>query len=132
MVKSRIKDINGSGGDFIAIAATWTIRRMVVTESLLKEDGSANVPQGLDYRKRNDGTAAGFTTVFEIGPMTDPDSVAQQIVLGTQTDSAYNGIGETIGTGPQPLVGGSQDGTHMVDLRSATATATSVVIEEEV
>lgn len=127
MVRRRIININGTGGDYVAIAATMAIRRMVIRESLVKEDGSAATPQGLTYRVRDDNTAAGFTTVFAV-PAVVTDPVLPPIELGSlPTNSAQ---GDVIGSGPQPTLGGSLDGTHMADVRSATATATAVEVEE--
>lgn len=123
MERRRIIDINGSGGAFVAVAATMNIRRMVIRESLLKADGSANTPQGLNYRVANDDTAGGFTTVFAIDK-NDGD----QIELGSLP--THGAQGEVIGSGPTDLVGGSIDGTHLADLRSATANASAVEVIE--
>jgi len=134
----RIIDINGSGGDFVSILATSTVRRLVVDESQVTSAGVANVPQGvIDYKLPNDGTANGFTTVFR---STEGDegiigSSSLPIVLGNPV-AQHEFQGETIGQLAQPIVGlpaaqqAAASSTTMIQLRSGTATGTSVVVTE--
>lgn len=128
-------DINGDGGAFVAVLAKSPLRRLVVRESTVTAEGAANTLQGLiQYRIPNDGTAAGFTTVFQEAGANDTTSQgevkAAQIELGSP-NSAVGPWGELIGNGPNVICGiGPTPATHLIDLRSGTATGTTVEITE--
>jgi hypothetical protein len=132
----RIIDINGSGGAFISILATSTVRRLVVDESQITSAGAVNVPQGvIDYKLPNDGTANGFTTIFRAGAASEGIIGAEDlpIVLGSPIGQ-HEMAGEVIGQLGQPIVGipsaNIAAATTMIQVRSATATGTSVVVTE--
>jgi hypothetical protein len=131
MEKRRIIDLQGSGGAFTPVYATKPIRRLRVVESLLTSLGAANVPQGLNYQVRNDGTPNGFTQLMATSsPSGAGDDLLETIQLGSDF-SAHQGQGEWIGSGPTDIIGaGMQAGTQMINLRSATATPTSVTVIE--
>lgn len=131
-----IVDINGSAGAFVSILAKSTVRRLVIDESQLTAAGAANTPQGvIDYRLPNDDTANGFTTVFRssqgaegiIGAATLP------IVLGSAVGQVGY-TGEVIGQLGQHIIGMPGDviaaATTMIQLRSGSATGTSVLVTE--
>lgn len=132
----RIVDINGSAGAFVPILATTTCRRLVIDESQITSAGATNVPQGvIDYKLPNDDSANGFTVVFRatqgaegvIGAATLP------IVLGNPVGQ-FGMAGEIIGQLGQPIVGMPANtpttATVMIQLRSGSATATSVTVVE--
>ena len=134
----RIIDIHGSGGAFVSILATSTVRRLVVDESQITSAGAANAPQGaIDYKLPNDGTANGFTTVFR-ATAADEGIIGAEglpIVLGNPIGQ-HEMAGEVIGQLAQPIVGlpaaqqAAAAATTMIQVRSATATGTSVVVTE--
>lgn len=131
-----IVDINANTGVFVSILAKSTVRRLVIDESQITSAGAANTPQGtIDYKLPNDDTPNGFTTVFRatqgeegiIGAGTLP------IVLGSAIGQSGKS-GEIIGQLGQHIIGMPGDviapATTMIQLRSGSATATSVVISE--
>jgi len=128
-------DINADSGAFVAVLAKSPLRRLVVRESTIKADGSANTLQGLiQYRIPNDDTDAGFTTVFQAAGGNDTtaqgDVNAAEITLGSP-NTAFGPWGELLGNGPNVIVGiGETPATHLIDLRSGTATGTTVEITE--
>ena len=135
-----ILDINGSGGAFVSIVAKSTVRRLIVRESTLTAAGVANTLQGLlQYKVPNDNTANGFTTIFsEAGAntlTTQGNVVEAEIVIGGDRTQHLE-MGEIIGQLPQPIVGmpaaqqAAQAATTMIQLRSGTATGTSVTVTE--
>lgn len=128
-------DINANTGAFVQVLAKSPLRRLVVKESTIKEDGSANTLQGiLQYRIPNDDTEAGFTTIFQEAGANDTTSQgdvnAAEITLGSP-NTAFGPWGELLGNGPNVIVGiGPTPATHLMDLRSGTATGTTVEITE--
>jgi hypothetical protein len=129
-----ILDINATAGAWVNILAKSSVRRLVIDESQVTAAGVANVPQGaIDYRLPNDDTPNGFTTVFRavasfegiIGDAHLP------IVLGSPLGTDGKD-GVIIGQLGQPLLGivGTLPATTMIQVRSASATATSLVVTE--
>lgn len=130
--------INGSGGAFTDVQAKSTVRRLVVKESPIKTDGTAQALQGvLDYQLPNDDSASGFTTTFEaVGADTETtqgEVEPAKIELGSPIGQ-FKEAGEIIGQLGQPIVGipdGELAGaTVMMKLRSGTAIATTVEVTE--
>jgi hypothetical protein len=114
--KARLVNLNGSGGAFVQILATIPCRKMTAIEDY---SANAGVGQGLEYQLPGDD----FTQVFSIAPQTEP------IVLEDQ--SYEGGPGSMLGNGPGFITGfGETTGTPLINLRSATATATVVRITE--
>ncbi len=135
-----ILDLNGDAGAFISVLAKSTVRRLIVTESPLTSTGGANTLQGLlEYKIPNDDTPQGFTTIFMqagANDLTSQGSVGlAQIVLGGDR-TQHEPMGEIIGQLAQPIVGmpaaqqAAAAATTMIQLRSGTATGTSVQIVE--
>jgi len=135
-----VLDINGSGGAFVSVLAKSTVRRLIIKESTLTAAGGANTLQGLlQYRVPNDNTANGFTTIFtEAGAndVTAQGNITEaEIVLGGDRTQHLE-MGEIIGQLAQPIVGmpaaqqAAQAATTMIQLRSGTATGTSVMVIE--
>ena len=135
-----ILDINGSGGAFTPVIAKSTVRRLIIDESTVTSNGAANTLQGiLQYKIPNDNTANGFTTIFqEVGANTQAaqgNVEVAEIIIGSDR-TKHEPMGEIIGQLPQPIVGlpaaqqAAMAATTMVQLRSGTATGTSVRIIE--
>ena len=121
-------DINADSGAFKNIVARSSVRRLVIEESSITEAGAPNAIQGvLDYKLPNDGTAAGFTTVFRA------QQEAIKLPDGADTPSRMY-QGEIIGQLGQPIVGNNPPGltnaTVMVQIRSGTDTETTVKVTE--
>ena len=132
----RIININGSGGAFISILATSTVRHLIVDESQITSAGAANTPQGvIDYRLPNDGTPNGFTTIFRASASDEGIIGAEglPIVLGNPVGQ-HEMAGEVIGQLGQPIVGipaaNIAAATTMIQVRSGTAIGTSLVVTE--
>jgi hypothetical protein len=119
MAHTRLLSLNGSGGAFTAVSATTVTRRVEIIE-----DGSANsgVGQGLSYQF-NDGSATPFTTIYTIEPQSEP------IVLGSPIPQGA-GFGLVIGTPADNSGGYALAATLLINLRSASATATVVRVTE--
>jgi hypothetical protein len=93
----------------------------------------------LEYKIPNDDTPNGFTTIFMqagANDLTSQGSVGlAQIVLGSDR-TQHEPMGEIIGQLAQPIVGlpaaqqAAAAATTMIQLRSGTATGTSVQIVE--
>ncbi len=133
---SYLLAINGDAGAFVAVQAKSTVRRLVVEESPIKTDGTAQTLQGLlQYQIPNDGSASGFTTIFAaVGGNTEAAEgtvVVAKIELGNPV-AQIGGLGEIIGQLGQPITGLTTPAaaTTMIQLRSGTATATTVKITE--
>ncbi len=114
--KARLVAINGSAGAFVQILATIPCRRMTVIEDY---SANAGVGQGLQYQLPGDN----FTQVFSIAPQTEPIDLE---------DEGYNGgPGSILGNGPGFITGfGPTTGTPLINVRSASATATIVRVTE--
>lgn len=119
MAKTRLINLNGSGGAFVAVSATQVTRRVEIIE-----DGSANagVGQGLAYQF-NDGVIDPFTTTYTIEPQSEP------IILGTPIPQGA-GYGMVIGTPPDASGGYTIPATLLINLPSASASATVVRVTE--
>jgi hypothetical protein len=119
MARTRLIALNGSGGAFVQVFATQVTRRVEVIE-----DGSANdgVGQGLQYQFA-DGETPQFTTVYTIEPQSEP------IILGTPIPQ-HHGFGLVIGTPPDASGGYTIPATLLINLRSASATATVARVTE--
>ena len=119
MAHTRLITLNGSGGAFTAVSATQVTRRVEVIE-----DGSADAgtAQGLSYQF-NDGSATPFTTVYTVEPGQEP------IVLGTAVAQGA-GYGLVLGTPADNSGGYALAATLLINLRSASASATIVRVTE--
>lgn len=123
--KQRIIDVPGSGSAYLAVLASGPVRRLRFLESTKKANGTANTPQGLTYQLPNDGSANGFTTVFDL-PVNDVKELPDGI-----SPSMRGEKGEIIGNGPGVLIGvGVTAATTLFNVRSQTATGTSIILEE--
>lgn len=125
-----ILDLNASTGAFVSVLAKSTVRGLLIKESAITAEGVANTPQGvIDYKIPDDNSANGFTVVFRA---TGPEG-SLPIALGSAiAQRMYQG--EIIGQLGQPIVGqpggGLTTATTMIQLRSGTANATSVLVTE--
>lgn len=124
MPKTRLVNVNGSGGAFVTISATSVTRRVEVIE-----DGSANagVGQGLAYQF-DDGfgttpNVPNTTVTYTIEPQTEPIILGEVVPFGM-------GYGRVIGTPPDNSGGYSIPATPLINVRSASATATVVRVSE--
>lgn len=133
--KSRIVDLNASTGAFIPLLATTVCRRLRVEESPLKADGSANTLIGLiQYQIPNDGTANGFTTIFEASGVVAANIGANPGVAAFELGNVVaqrDVYGEILGNGPDTPGAGAPPipATTLCNLRSGGA-ATSVRVVE--
>lgn len=119
MAKTRLINLNGSGGAFVPVSATQVTRYVEVIE-----DGSANagVGQGLQVQF-NDGSTTPFTTTYTIEPVSEPFKLGTPVPFGA-------GYGLVIGTPPDNSGGYAIAATLLCNLRSASATATIVKFTE--
>jgi len=127
--KQRIVDLNGSAGAYVALLATILLRRVVVQESLLTSTGAANTPQGLTY------TLPGSTQTFQLPVPTttqEPGEFPKIEIPDREDMSFHQAYGNVIGNGPDTPGAGVAPtlATTLMTLRSATATATSVLVTE--
>lgn len=118
-MRTRLININGNGGTFTPVYATQTTRRVDILE-----DYSANggVGQGLQYQF-DDNQTPPFTTIYSAAPGTEP------IMLGDPIPE-NNGYGRVIGNGPDHSGGYAIPATLLINLRSASATGTTVRVTE--
>ena len=119
MAHTRLINLNGSAGAFVAVSATQVTRRVEIIE-----DGSANggTGQGLAYQF-NDGSSTPFTTTYTIEPQSEP------IVLGAPIPQQH-GYGLVIGTPPDNSGGYAIAATLLINLKSALTSATIVRVTE--
>src|ERR1700677_1538438 len=124
MPKVRLIALNGSGGAFVTVSATSVTRPVEIIE-----DGSVNagVAPGLQYQI-DDGfgtvpNVPNTATTYTIEPQTEPIILGEPIPQGA-------GYGRVIGTPPDNSGGYSIPATPLINLRSASATATSVRVSE--
>jgi hypothetical protein len=132
----QIVDIPASTAAFIAILATGPCRKIRVWESPLTAGGNTNTLIGLlEYQIPNDGTAAGFTTIFEaIGAndiTTEGQITVAEINLGDDP-GAIGSHGSMLGNGPNTLGQGlpATPATTLLKIRSGGG-ATSVVVRQD-
>ena len=123
MPKTRLIAVNGSGGAFVTVLATIPCRRVEIVE-----DGSANagVTQGLAYQFDDDSTTPFTTTYYNIPTAANP---SEPIVLGN-TIPMSAGYGTIVGRGPDASGGQTLAATQLINLKSATTTATAVRVTE--
>lgn len=121
-------DLNGDGGAYVNILATGPVRRFKIVESLLKADGvTPVVPQGLTF------TLFNGTQVFQLPPpsTTNEPGNFPAIEIPDPGDTSFHGWqGNVMGNGPDTPGAGVAPtlATVLAKLRSATGTATSVVV----
>lgn len=120
---------------FTSILAQSSVSKLVVEESPITSTGAANTLQGvLQYQLPNDGTANGFTTIFQkdgANTITTQGEIAvAQIVL--EGNPNRFGQPQIIGQVGQQIIGASAltAATTMIKLRSGTGTGTSVIVRE--
>jgi hypothetical protein len=124
MAKTRLIAVNGSGGAFVAVSATSVTRRVEIIE-----DGSANAGVGQGLQIQFDD---GFGTVpnvpntantYTVEPVSEPFTLGEPIPQGA-------GYGRVIGTPPDNSGGYSIPATPLANVRSASATATIIRVNE--
>ncbi len=118
-MRTRLIPINGSGGAFTPVYATMVTRRVEVVEDFSANGG---VGQGIAYHI-DDSQTPPFTTVYEIAPQSEPLILGEPIPQET-------GYGRVIGTPPDNSGGYAIAATLLCNLRSATATSTTVRVTE--
>jgi hypothetical protein len=116
--------INGSGGAYVTVSATMVTRRVEILEDY---SANAGVGQGLAYQF-DDGSGSVPNTpntahTYTIGPQTEPIILGEPIPQGA-------GYGRVIGTPPDASGGYTIPATPLINLRSASATATTVRVTE--
>jgi hypothetical protein len=125
----QIMDIPAGGT--LAVLATGPLRYLQVTESTRTSTGVANAPAGLNYTIPNDGSPAGFTTLFPVNPPSNGASdTPTKIELGDPM-ALHGPHGTMIGNGPGMLPGiGPTLATTLCKVSPATAAGTSVLVEQ--
>lgn len=119
MAKTRLVAINGSAGAFTPISATQVTRRVEIIEDF---SANAGVGQGLIYQF-NDGSATPFVTPYAVAPQSEP------IILGSPIPQ-NQARGLVVGTPPDKSGGYSIAATLLINIKSASATATIVRVNE--
>jgi hypothetical protein len=139
MANVRSITLNSNAGAYTVISATqWTWR----AEILEDYGANAGVGQGLQYLLPDPksmypdtpnwlcpagslgNTAVVTATVgFEIGPQTEPIILGEPLPMG-------HGHAPTIGHGPDASGGYTLPATQLIQIRSASATATTIRISE--
>ncbi len=129
----RIIDV-GVAGAFTPIYATGPTRGWRIWESVLTAEAAANTPQGFQVQIPNDGTSAGFTTIFGRSAASVTNEPGDFPSFENWNRIAEHGpVGEVF-AGPgnaTPGLGiGATTPTHLANVCSLTATATSIEIVE--
>jgi hypothetical protein len=139
MPNIRTIAINGDAGAYTVVSATqWTWRAEII------EDYGANagVGQGLEYLlpdpksmypdtpawigpngSQGNTTVTAATVGFEIAPQTEPIILGQPLPMGA-------GTAPTIGHGPDASGGYTLPATQLIQIRSASATGTTIRVTE--
>lgn len=129
----QIINVPANTAAFIPIVATGPLRFLEIIESVLTATGTANVPQGLDYKVGNDQTVAGFTTLFATVAPTAAlaDAKPAMIVLGDPMAKSSR-HGTMLGNGQDDMGAGagSRPATVLLMIRSATGTGTAVEVNQ--
>src|ERR1700735_3051422 len=115
----QIIDIPADTGGFLSILATGPVRLIEIVESTLTAEGAANAIQGFNYLIPNDGSANGFTTLFQNPPGT--------VLKFAHTQAQYTKHGPPMGTGPDARGAGvpARPATTLLKVQSMTGTGTS-------
>jgi hypothetical protein len=119
------------------LLAKGPVRFVEVIESVLTAEGVANTLQGFQYQLPNDTTNAagrpGFTTWFPITTPSaeDGDPADAKLEIGDR-QAKYGKFGTLLGNGPDTPGAGQPPiaATVLANLRSATGTATSVIVRQ--
>lgn len=119
MARTRLINLNGSAGAFTPVFATQVTRRVEIIEDA---SSNAGVGQGLIYQF-NDGSATPFTANYQIAPQTEPTILGAPVPQG-------EGYGLVIGTPPDRSGGYSIPATLLINLKSGSASGTSVRVTE--
>lgn len=124
MAKTRLISVNGSAGAFVTVSATSVTRRVEILE-----DFSANAGEGQGLAYQFDDGFGTTTNVpntantYEIGPQTEPIILGEPIPQGA-------GYGRVIGTPPDNSGGYSIPATPLINVKSASTTATVIRVTE--
>lgn len=116
MAKTRLITLNGNGGAFVPVLATQVTRYIEIIE-----DGSVTA-QGIQVQFA-DGNTPPFTTIRTVLPPAEPFKLGTPVPFGT-------GYSLVIGTPPDNSGGYAIPATLLCNLRSATATGTTVAFTE--
>ena len=116
MSHTRLININGSAGAFVPVSATQVTRYVEIIE-----DGSVTA-QGIQVQFA-DGQTPPFTQIRTVLPPAQPFKLGTPVPFG-------HGYGLVIGTPPDNSGGYSIPATLLCNLRSATATGTTVAFTE--
>ena len=129
-----IVDIAGNAGA-TALLATGPVRFAKGVESTLTSAGVANVLQGFEYQlvtKNADGSVNLGPWILIATPSAESGDVADTVMEIGDPMSLRGPYGSIIGNGPQTYGQGLPPtaATTLCNLRSATATPTSVVVTQ--
>lgn len=124
MANVRTIAINGNAGAYTTVLATQVTRRVEIVEDY---SANAGVGQGLEYNlpdnKSLDPANPAWLGPFEIAPQTEP------IILGEPVPQGA-GYGTVLGHGPDASGGYTLAATPLIQIRSATATSTTIRVSE--
>jgi hypothetical protein len=124
MARVRTIAINANTGAYTTVLATMVTRRVEILEDF---SANAGVGQGLEYMLPDPGSlnpaVPSWDGPFEIAPQTEP------IVLGEPVPQGH-GFGSVLGHGPDASGGYELPATPLIQIRSASATATTIRVSE--
>lgn len=120
-MRPRTITLNANTGAYTTVSATqWTWRAEIL------EDSSV-IAQGLQYNLPDpnslDPNNPSWLGPFSIAPQTEPIILGQQLPMG-------GGFAPTLGHGPDASGGYTLAATPLIQIRSATATGTTVRVSE--
>jgi hypothetical protein len=132
----------GVSGTFTSIYATGPTRAWSIRESILTAAAAANTPVGFQVKIPNDGSAAGFTTIFGRPAASETNEPGDFPSFENWNRISEHGPhGEVFGSAAQTDPGGgalgapgsgigTQPATLLAEVCSLTAAATSIEIVE--
>jgi hypothetical protein len=125
MAHTRLITINGSAGAYTTVLATQVTRRVEIIEDYSAIVNGVN--QGLQYNlpdpKSPDPGNPIWLGPFSIAPQSEAIILGEPIPQGT-------GYGTVIGHGPDASGGFIIAATPLIQIRSASATATTIRVSE--
>lgn len=124
MAKVRTIAINGNGGAYTTVFATQVTRRVEILEDY---SANAGTGQGLEYNLPDPASSnlanPSWDGPFAIAPQTEPIVLGEPIPQGA-------GYAPVLGHGPDASGGYELPATPLIQIRSATATGTTIRVSE--
>lgn len=124
MAKVRNVVINSNSGAYTTVYATQVTRRVEILEDYSANNG---ISQGLEYMLPDptsaDPSNPSWNGPFEVAPQTEPLILGEPVPQGA-------GYAPVLGHGPDSSGGYSLPATPLIQIRSASATATTIRVSE--